>query len=337
MTEEKKQIDAVSQLRRNPISGEWVIVSTGRGRRPDEFAADGEEAKTVSTEDVFADPEKSGQAPDTLIYRSADGEWTTRVFPNKYPLLSAGELVYLEDGPLEGLSGKGWHEIVVTRDADKHLAKMEISAVAEVIDAYQDRYLNYMTDRDIRYISIFHNHLAAAGASVRHPHSQILALPVVPLAIESELRHCEDFYHRTERDPFEVLLDYELRKRVRLVAENDEFAVLCPFAPKMAFEMWILPRRRQPYFERITDADKMALAEMLVAALRALDAGLGNPPYNFFIRTAPCDGRDWRHYRWYVDIVPRTGKIAGFELATDMEVATVSPEEAADFLRSRIV
>ncbi len=334
--EKTKTVSATSELRQNIITGEWVIIATGRGKRPDDFVQEDQPIGNAAP-DPFADPTASGQDADTLIYRDAAGEWTTRVFPNKYPALTLmDEVAILEEGPHVGVGGYGVHELVVTRDPHDHLARLDVPAIAEVIDAYQDRYLTHMRLRAIRYVSIFHNHGPKAGASLSHPHSQILALPVVPIVVQSELDAAQRFYKKNQISPFHVMLEHELSVRSRLVAENDDFVVLCPFASRMAMEMYIMPKEPQPYFERITDAKKVALAEVLQAALRALDRGLNNPDYNLFIHTAPCDGWDHAQYVWYIDIMPRTAKIAGFELATSMEIVTVTPEDATQFLRAQL-
>ncbi len=336
MIEKTKTINATSELRQNIITGEWVIIATGRGKRPDDFLQENRKIDDAKT-DPFADPTASDQHNDTLIYRDDDGEWTTRVFPNKYPALTpVDEVAVLEDGPHVGVGGYGVHELVVTRDPHNHFARLDVPAIAEVIDAYQDRYLTHMRSRAIRYVSIFHNHGPKSGASVSHPHSQILALPVVPIVVQAELDAVNRFYKKNHINPFRVMLEHELSVRSRLVAENDDFVVLCPFAPRMAMEMYIMSKDPQPYFERITDAKKIALAEVLQAALRALDRGLNNPDYNLFLHTAPCDGWDHVQYMWYIDIMPRTAKIAGFELATSMEIVTVAPEDATQFLRAQL-
>lgn len=340
IAENTRQHSATSELRQNLITGEWVIVAASRGQRPDQFRVDDAVHHDETAQfDPFANPEESGQEEDSLIYRDNDGIWTTRVFGNKFPALTPIELdevTVMDDGPNIGLSGIGAHEIVVTRDARRHLALLEAPAIAEVIDAFQDRYLTHMSNRAVRYVSIFHNHGMLAGASILHPHSQIMALPVVPMAVQAELDAVARYVRANNVSPFAVMLEHELQTRTRLVAENDDFVAFCPFAPRMAFEIWVMPRNPQAYFERITDAQKMSLAEVFGAALRALNYGLNNPSYNFFIHTSPCDGWDYLDYRWYISIIPRTAKIAGFELATQMEISTITPEDAAEFLRTKL-
>lgn len=118
--------------------------------------------------------------------------------------------------------------------------------------------------------------------------------------------------------------------------ENEHFVVFCPYASRAAFEMWVVPKRNNAYFERITDEEKYACGEALKNALMSIFKGLEDPAYNFYIHTAPCDGQEYNHYRWHIEIVPRTAVWAGFELSTGIEVSTIEPEIAAPFLRSQL-
>jgi UDPglucose--hexose-1-phosphate uridylyltransferase len=177
--ENKKSASYESELRQDIVTGDWVVIATGRAKRPDEFALV-ERVPAVQTNDPFANPEESGQEQDVLIYRQSDGEWSLRVFPNKYPAFSRGKSVrQLSEGPYFSMSGVGYHELFVTRDPQRHIALLETWQVAELIDAYQERYLTLMNRKNVNYIQILHNHGKEAGASVAHPHSQMMAIPVV--------------------------------------------------------------------------------------------------------------------------------------------------------------
>lgn len=168
--EEKK--GSASELRQDLVTGDWVIIATARAKRPDDFVVK-DRAEGAESPDIFEDPKASGQEEDTLIYMRPDGDWSLRVFPNKYPAVSraTGRPKSLADGPYFGMSGVGYHEVIVTRDAKKSIALLETWQVAELIDAYQDRYLALMNKASVNYIQIFHNHGKEAGASVPHPHS----------------------------------------------------------------------------------------------------------------------------------------------------------------------
>ena len=174
---DKKNITA-SELRQDIISGDWVVIATGRAKRPDDFANFQRIKDDKGIENcLFEDPTASGQEKDVLIYHRADGDWTLRVFPNKYPFFSKGKATgSLSEGPYFAMPGVGYHELVVTRDHYRQLALMDSMEIAEVFDAYQDRYLELMNKKNIKYIVIFHNHGKECGASLAHPHSTLSSL-----------------------------------------------------------------------------------------------------------------------------------------------------------------
>ena len=259
------------------------------------------------------------------------------MFPNKYPAFTRGKTPRdLSEGPYFAMSGVGYHEIVVTRDPHRSLAELEVWQVAEVLDAYQERYLELMTKKSVNYIQVFHNHGKEAGASISHPHSQLMAIPVISPYIEGELRGAELYYRSNSGNVYEVMTEYESAEQTRVVFENDRYIAFCPFASRAAFEVWVVGKEHEPYFERITDEDKLALAEVLRNALLSIHKGLHDPAYNFYIHTAPCDGKDYQHYRWHIEILPKTATWAGFELSTGVEISSIQPEVAAAFLREQL-
>ncbi|MGK2849174.1 MAG: galactose-1-phosphate uridylyltransferase [Minisyncoccota bacterium] len=324
-----------SELRQDIVTGDWVVIATGRAKRPDEFANFTRIAPDYS-HDPFEDPEESGQEKDTLIYRRDDGDWSLRVFPNKYPALSVGRVPReMNEGPYFSLSGTGYHEVIVTRDPVRSLALLDVWQVAEVFDAFQERYLTLMNKKSVRYIQIFHNHGQESGASIAHPHSQLLAIPVISPYLTLELSGANRYHKSTKHNVYQVMIDYEHEAKKRVVYENEHFIAFCPFASRVAFEVWVIGKRPNPYFERITDEEKFALAEIMQKVLLSLYRGLNDPPYNFYIHTAPCDGQDYVAYQWHIEILPHTAVWAGFELSTGIEISTIQPEKAAEYLRTQ--
>ena len=334
---DKKNITA-SELRQDIISGDWVVIATGRAKRPDDFANFQRIKDDKGIENcLFEDPTASGQEKDVLIYHRADGDWTLRVFPNKYPFFSKGKATgSLSEGPYFAMPGVGYHELVVTRDHYRQLALMDSMEIAEVFDAYQDRYLELMNKKNIKYIVIFHNHGKECGASLAHPHSQIVAIPVISPYVELELDGAEQYYRSNKHCVYCVMAEYESEEKKRVIFENDEFIAFCPFASRAAFEVWVMPKKHSPYFERITDKQKIKLAEVFKKGLSSIYKALNDPPYNFYIHSAPCDGKDYPHFHWHIEILPHTATWAGFELDTGIEVSTIQPEVAAEFLRKQI-
>lgn len=334
--EKTKEASGQSELRQDIVTGDWVLIATGRAKRPDAFV----HADRIASRDEFdpfENPEESGQEKDVLIYRRDDGDWSVRVIPNKYPAFSRGRSVKeLSEGPYFSMNGVGYHEIVITRDARRSLPLLETWQVAEVIDAYRERYLALMNRKSVNYIQVIHNHGKEAGASLSHPHSQLMAIPVISPYIKLELDGAENYYRSNKEKVYSVIAEYEEKQGKRVVYENEHFIAFCPFASRGAFEIMILGKRPNPYFERITDEEQFACAEVLQKALQAIYAGLNDPAYNFYIHSAPCDGREYPHYQWHIEILPHTATWGGFELSTGIEISTIEPEVAAEYLRSKL-
>ncbi len=338
--EKIKKQSKISELRQDLVTGDWVVIATGRAKRPEDFVLHKEDRIDVdiNNEDkvcVFCYPEETEQEKDILIYEKRNGDWSLRVFPNKYPAFSRSRTIkHFEEGPYFGMDGVGYHELIVTRDHKKQIANLEILEVAEIIDAYQNRYIDLMNKKSVNFIEIFHNHGKEAGASVAHPHSQLAAIPVISPYIKGELDGAENYYKNNKECVYCVMSEWECENQKRVIFENKEFVAYCPFSSRAAFEVWIVPKKHQPYFERITDKQKIDLAEALQNSINKICEALGNPSYNFYLHTSPCDGKDYPHYHWHIEILPHTSVWAGFELSTGIEISTIEPEKAAEFLRN---
>lgn len=336
---EKEEIKKTSELRQDLVTGDWVVISKIRSKRPNEFAKEKDERLDDKKDEcLFCDPVASGQEKDTLIYETSDGGWSLRVFPNKFPAFTrpkGGTMRHQEEGPYFLMDSVGYHEVIVTRDHAKHIGEMEPLAVAELLDAYQSRYIDLMNKKSVAYIDIFHNHGESAGASIPHPHSQLMAIPVISPYVKSELDGAEVYHRQNKKCVYCSMLSWEMEHKKRVVFENEDFVLFCPFASRANFEMWIAPKKHKPYFERINNQDKIAAGEALHEAIRRLSAGLNNPDFNFYIHTSPCDGRDYPHFHWHIEILPKLNIWAGFEISTGVEIITISPEDAAKFLRNK--
>lgn len=326
----------LTELRQDLVTGDWVVIATGRAKRPEELAS---QKREIVNEDsgkmcFFCYPEETGQEKDVLIYENEHNDWTLRVFPNKYPAFTkTRDVQHREEGPYFAMDGVGYHELVVTRDHVEQIGAMKPIEVAEVIDAYQERYIDLMNKPSVNYIEIFHNHGKEAGASIAHPHSQIMAIPVISPYINLELKGSENYYRSNKKCVYCTMVEWEIEDKDRLVFENEDFLVFCPFASRAAFETWVLPKKHKPYFERMGNEEKVKAGEALQEAVGRIFRALEDPAYNFYIHTSPCDGKDYPHYHWHIEIIPRTSVWAGFELSTGIEVSTIRPEDAADYLR----
>jgi UDPglucose--hexose-1-phosphate uridylyltransferase len=337
MEKNTKNKEQLTELRQDLVTGDWVVIATGRAKRPEDFASN---KRIVVEEDpskpcLFCYPEKTGQEEDVLIYKNGEGEWSLRVFPNKYPAFSRGRVPkHGEEGPYFSMDGTGYHELIVTRDHHRQMAQLGNLEVAEIVDAYQSRYIDLMNKKSVNYIEIFHNNGKEAGASIVHPHSQLVAIPVISPYIQGELDGAENYHRANKKCVYCTIVEWESEHKKRVVFENDDFLAYCPFSSRAAFEIWVLPKKHKPYFERISDKEKLSLAEAMQKSINKIYAALGDPAYNFYLHTSPCDGRDYPHYHWHIEILPRTANWAGFELSTGIEISTIQPEAAAEYLRN---
>jgi UDPglucose--hexose-1-phosphate uridylyltransferase len=341
---EKEKIS--SELRFDVVSKDWVIIASGRSKRPQGFKLKKRKKLASAKKDCpFCNIET--QKEPTLIYREGkempldEGipkDWTTIVIPNKYPAVSPdSDLGEEMEGKLyKKMKSVGYHELVITRDHEKQIALFNISQIKELLDAYQNRYFSLVKKEFVNYVSIFHNHGAEAGASLSHPHSQIITTPLIDSDLIRALDNAQSYYKKNKRCVYCDMNKWEMKVRKRIVFENKEFLVVCPFASKSAFQMIISPKKHLSNFERITEKEKWSLAEAFKAAFSALYYLLGDPPYNFYLHSAPCNEGRFDYYHWHWTILPKTGTWAGFEIGTRMEISVIEPEKSTDMLRKKI-
>ena len=340
MNKEKKikKTKFSSELRFDLVSKDWVVIAASRTKRPATFGGlcpfcnlEGQETPTL----IFSKGKK-------VFFKAGDEipkNWTAVVVPNKYPAFSPGRTLNkrLEGKLYQRMNAVGFHEIVITRDHKKQPAQFSIGEIKEVIDVYQERYLELMKKKFVNHISIFHNHGREAGASVAHSHSQLITTPLIDIDLKKALLNSKEYQRTNKKCVYCLMNDWERKTKKRVVFENKDFLALCPFASKTAFEIIISPKKHLSYFEKITEKEKWQLAEAFKIALQALFKALNNPPYNFYLHTAPCNDRGtYNYYHWHFTILPKTAIPAGFEIGTRMEISTIEPEKAAEYLRKNI-
>lgn len=322
-----------SELRMDLVSNDWVVIATGRARRPDSFAKNTRNKKVVLPKDC---PFCQKELAETAIFKSnrSDGSWVAMSIPNKYPAFTKRKsLNKRKQGPNRIMDGHGYHEVIVTYDHEKPMALFSQEEVKNVIEVYQARYLSLMNQEFIKYVSIFHNHGQEVGASVAHPHSQLIAIPVIDPGLKGSIEGAEAFHASQGQCVYCAMLEWDKKDGRRIVYENEAFIVLCPFASQISFEVRIYPKTHQPYFERIELKEKGLFADALRVALKKTYQALKDPAFNFYIRTAPCDGANYDNYHWHLNILPKTSIWSGFELGTGIEISTIEPEKAAEYLR----
>lgn len=341
----KKDAKFPSELRYDLISKDWVVIATGRAKRPEMFKQDKKNGHEIDKGPCpFCAMDK--QEKPVLIFSQGknvplgkDGgvpdNWTAIVVPNKYPaFVPAKKIIEKVEGKFyKKISAVGFHEVVITRDHKRQIADFSIWEIKELIDVYQQRYTVLFKNKFVNYISIFHNHGKTAGASISHPHSQIITTPLVDGDLQKSLTNSEAFFREKGSCIYCLLNQWEIKIKERIVFENKNFVALCPFASKSAFEMIISPKRHLSYFEKITEDEKESLAEAFKVAFSKMCRGLNNPDYNFYLHSAPADGGKYPFYHWHWTIIPKTSIVAGFEIGTRMEISTIEPEKAAEYLR----
>ena len=327
------------ELRKDPVVGRWVIIATDRARRPTDFIR----KKVVIRGGAFCPfcyGNESKTPPEILAYRN-DGDprdtpgWTLRVVPNKFPaLVVEGTLNRQGEGLYDKMNGVGAHEVIIeTPDHASTLSVLPAAQVESVLWAYRDRMLDLKKDRRFKYILIFKNHGEAAGATLEHTHSQLIALPVVPKRVLEEVEAAREYHSYKERCVFCDILSQEIASGLRLVAENDSFVALSPFAPRFPFELWLVPRAHRSAFEESSHHELHSLAGLLKDILGRLDALLEQPAYNYVVHTSPVPESVNDYYHWHLEIMPKLTRQAGFEWGTGFYINPTSPEEAATFLR----
>jgi UDPglucose--hexose-1-phosphate uridylyltransferase len=323
----------VPELRKDPIVGRWVIISTERARRPIEYATD-PPAPRISAFCPFC-PGYEDKTPNEVYADRSGGAWALRVVPNKFPALKIeGGLDRQGEGLYDKMNGVGAHEVIIeTPRHDVQLHDLEDEAVERVFLACRERILDLKRDSRFRYVMVFKNQGAAAGASLEHTHSQLIALPVVPINVTEMMRGARHYFEYKERCIFCDIGKQELSDGRRVVYDNPGFTVVAPFAPKQPFETWILPKQHAASFEDADVKTFRRLADATRTALRKLARALGNPPFNFMLHSAPFADRGAQHYHWHIEIMPTLQKVAGFEWGSGFYINPTPPEDAAAFLR----
>jgi UDPglucose--hexose-1-phosphate uridylyltransferase len=327
----------MSELRKDPVVDRWVIIATERSKRP--------HANRTTTQSDRDDPcpfcaGREGETPpEVLAYRDPSTAantpgWGVRVVPNKYPALaSMGDISQPPGSAYVALNGLGAHEVVI--ESPEHclsMAELGDGRIEEVLRAYRERLIVLQTDQRWQSILIYKNQGSAAGATLEHVHSQLLALPIVPREIDQEWRALIAHHDATKRCLYCEMLDRERADQCRIVFETAAFMAFCPFASRFPFELCLMPKEYSPAFDAVANDELPELAFMLRRSLQRL-AGIADPPFNYVIHSAPLREPMREHYHWHLEILPRIAKIAGFELASGYYINTVAPEIAARQLR----
>lgn len=343
---ELKKTRLFSELRLDLVSGDWVIVASNRFQKPNDFKKPKSVSLKMSSKNCpFCNLET--QKEPTLVMangkiisnsKKLPVDWTTVIVPNIYPAVSFNFKPREKTEKTEGeiykkMPAVGFHEVLITKEHRKQLADLSLGRIKEVISAWQIRYLSLKDKKFVNHISIFQNYGPESGASIAHPHSQIITTYLIDVDLKNALNNAKKYYNKKKKCLYCQMMNYDLKKKKRIVFENNNFVALCPFASKKSFQIIISPKKHLSYFENITEKEKEDLAESFKIILNKIKKGLNNPSYNFYLHTAPCDGKKHNYYHWHFTILPKSRSWAGFEMGTHLEIITVKPEEAAQRLR----
>jgi UDPglucose--hexose-1-phosphate uridylyltransferase len=328
----------LSELRQDLVSGDWIVIAPRRAKRPDAPHHGAGRKRAPVRGCPFEDFDGTDEHPEPILNFSDKRGWRTRVIENRFPAFVHRNTcsVLAKRGPYAITEGIGHHDLVITRDHDKDFPELDQRSALEVFQAFRERYFMLLNDKCLAYLSIFHNWGPKAGASVYHPHYQMIAVPVVPPDVEHSLLGSERYFKKEKTCVHCTMINWEIKEKKRVVWQNEYAIAVTPFVSRSSFELRVFPKRHLAFFENTPDNDLAGVVQVLQKSLGMMRSRLHDPDYNFFIHTAPMtDRRRHGHYHWHIEVLPKTNIFAGFELGTGIEINPVDPDDAARMLRGR--
>jgi UDPglucose--hexose-1-phosphate uridylyltransferase len=327
------------ELRQNFFTKEWVIIATERAKRPEELATHRpvQQVPAFVQNCPFCAGNEDKTPPEVLRFpESTQGPWAVRVIPNKFAALSSDvqptrNLKHL----WRRIDGFGFHEVII--DGPDHslcMALLTDAQVANILEVFKLRYSALSMDQRVAHITLFKNHGIDAGASMQHPHSQLIATPVIPSQVRHRLNEALRHYDEVGECMFCHMVESEIGEKTRVVVKSEHFVAMEVFASATPFATHIFPLRHMASFGDISTLEIADLARVLRTMLAKIYVGLENPDLNFTVRSGPAEYAGVRHFHWYISVIPRLTRTAGFELGSGMFINTVLPEAAAEFLRN---
>lgn len=338
----------MAEFRKNIITGKLCVIASERAKRPKMSKV---EADKVNL-NIAHDPNcpfcygNENQTPlEISSYRTDNSQpntrgWKIRVVPNKYPAFARENefTQQIHEDFFEKTYAYGSTEIIIeSPHHSMNPALFDLAQIELLISSYVDRIVDLKQDKNIKYIIPFRNNGKQAGASLAHPHSQLIAIPIIPHDLRDELVNSSAYYEENNKCVFCELIKQEQKENLRIVAETPEFIAICPFASEFSFETWILPKRHNSKFEDITNEEKTSFAKIYKQVMTKIYVGLDDIPYNYFIQSSPVQEDCADFYHWSFRVIPKFSIPAGFELGTNIAINTAIPEDCADFLKNILV
>ncbi len=326
------------QLRKDPVTGRWVIVNQESPTLEFSVPKNVKSSKTCP----FCPGQEAMTPPEILSHARKPGaknasEWQIRVVPNKFPALRIEENNEKSAiGIYDKVGGFGAHEVIIeTPDHQLEMADMSLEQLQLILRVYRERCLDLRKDPRLKYILIFKNYGQDSGASLEHPHSQLIALPVVPSRVLQEIKGAVQYAEFSDRCVFCDMLNQDNSEKTRTVLTEGDFVVVAPFASRFPFETWLMPKTHAASFDAISDEGLQTMAKALKGVLSKLKKVLNDPPYNFMIHTLPLGANQTDSFHWHMEIIPHLTQVSGFELGTGFYVNPTPPELAAQALRDQ--
>ncbi len=331
----------MSEIRRDKLADRWSVIAPQRAQRPSQH---GKHQGTDPAQQPDACPFCPGNErllPQIILETKSLVEpgWQVRVVPNKYPAMDQSEHVSgaCRSALRDTYAGQGHHEVIIEHPRhDIHPGEMAHEDFLAVLETYRCRYRDLMAGAGTKAVILFRNHGPRAGASIAHPHSQVVSTSVVPPRLRKIEETARRYHARTNDCPHCVMVAAEREEARRVVLETTSFLAIVPYAAAVPFEVWLLPLGHSPDFGSISDAQLEDMTIALGHVLRAYRQAMTDPEYNLVIHSVPRGFERAAYLHWYIQILPRLNVAAGSELGTDMYTNAAVPEEDAAFLANAI-
>ncbi|KAH7307500.1 hypothetical protein KP509_22G062600 [Ceratopteris richardii] len=336
------------ELRKDPVLGKWVVLSEARAKRPSDFKDSSPSAQPKNGPCPFCQGHEHETGAELFALREGSliPDWRVRVVKNIYPAVSMESSDGFDDSvskeeevssPFHGckVPAMGSHEVVIeTPHHSVKFTSLSLKNVEEILSCFRHRMCQLREESRFKYIQVFKNQGKAAGASMEHSHSQIIALPIIPHQIQLEIENTRTYFERKRRCILCEILKHDIEDGSRLIDITTDYAVLAPYAPKYPYETWIIPRVHASNFENINDVQMQSLACTLLSTLKKIECLFDDVPFNYMLHSSPVqEYRDVPFYHWTIRIIPHLASLGGFELGSGCHIVPVYPEKSALQLR----